>query len=82
MSRNTENFDFNTALSALQSGQALTGKDGVLTPLIKQLTEAALAAELEAQGEPAGTSNRKNGVPARRLSPRMNRPGFIGGSFI
>ncbi|WP_154388931.1 IS256 family transposase, partial [Yersinia enterocolitica] len=36
-------FDFDKALKALQSGQALTGKDGILTPLIKQLTEAALA---------------------------------------
>ncbi len=33
-------FDFNKALSDLQSGKGLTGKDGVLTPLIKQLTEA------------------------------------------
>ena len=42
-----EEFDFDNALKALQSGQAITGKDGVLTPLIKQLTEAALAAELD-----------------------------------
>lgn len=39
-------FDFEKALKALQSSQSLTGKDGILTPLIKQLTEAALAAEL------------------------------------
>ena len=38
MSINTENFDFDTALSALQNGRALTDKDGVLTPLIKQYT--------------------------------------------
>lgn len=53
-------FDFDKALKALQSGQALSGKDGILTPLIKQLTEAALAAELDshlAQDE----ANRKNG---------------------
>lgn len=42
----SEDFDFNKALEALQSGQAITGKDGVLAPLIKQLTEAALTAEL------------------------------------
>ncbi len=29
-------FDFDKALKAPQSGQALTGKDGILTPLIKQ----------------------------------------------
>lgn len=40
-------FDFNKALKALQSGQESTGKDGILTPLIKQLTEAALTAELD-----------------------------------
>lgn len=28
-------FDFETALKQLQSGQALTGENGILTPLIK-----------------------------------------------
>lgn len=40
-------FDFETALKALQSGQPLTGKEGILTPLIKQLTEAALKADCQ-----------------------------------
>ena len=43
----TQLFDFDNALKALQNGQALIGKDGILTPLIKQLTESALAAELD-----------------------------------
>ncbi|CFB70922.1 putative transposase [Yersinia enterocolitica] len=43
----TQLFDFEKALKALQSGQALTGKDDILTSLIKQLTEAALAATLD-----------------------------------
>ena len=34
----SEAFDFNKALAALQNGHDLTGKDGILTPLIKQLT--------------------------------------------
>ncbi len=38
----TQEFDFNKALKELQAGKTLTGKEGVLTPLIKQLTEAAL----------------------------------------
>ena len=38
----TNKFDFNQALEKLQSGKGLLGEDGVLTPLIKQLTEAAL----------------------------------------
>ena len=39
----SEEFNFEESLKALQSGQSLTGKDGILTPLIKKLTEAALA---------------------------------------
>ncbi len=40
----TENFDFKEALKAIQSGQASSGKDGVLAPLLKRLTEVALEA--------------------------------------
>lgn len=54
-------FDFNKVLKALQSGQALTGKDGILTPLIKQLTEAALSAELDSHLAQDVEANRKNG---------------------
>lgn len=54
-------FDFDKALKALQSGQALTGKDGILTPLIKQLTEAALSAELDSHLAQNVEANRKNG---------------------
>ena len=43
----TEKFDFNEALKTIQSGQTISGKDGVLALLLKQLTEAALEAELE-----------------------------------
>jgi hypothetical protein len=32
----TEKFDFNEALRAIPSGQAISGKDGVLAPLLKQ----------------------------------------------
>ena len=49
MRKTTPQFDFEEALEALKSGRDLNGKDGILTPLIKQLTEAALAAELEPQ---------------------------------
>ena len=34
----TEEFDFDKALKALQSGQAIIGKNGVLTPIRRQLT--------------------------------------------
>jgi putative transposase len=57
----TQPFDFDKALKALQSGQALTGKEGVLTPLIKQLTEADLSAELDSHLAQDVEANRKNG---------------------
>ncbi len=34
-------FDFPKALKAIQRGEPLLGKEGILTPLIKNLTEAA-----------------------------------------
>ncbi len=40
-------FNFEEVLKQLQSGKLLTGLDGILTPLIKQLTEAALQAQLD-----------------------------------
>lgn len=57
----SQTFDFDKALKALQSDQAMTGKDGILTPLIKQLTEAALAAELDSHLAADIAANRKNG---------------------
>lgn len=56
---------------AVQSGQALTGKDGILTPLIKQLTETALAAELDSHLAQDVEVNRKNGSGKRPLKPRL-----------
>lgn len=62
------NFDFSQfqkeAIDKLKSGQSLTGKDGILTPLIKEILEAALEGEMDshlsdckAQEQP----NRRNG---------------------
>ncbi len=39
MSKQKPTFDIDAAIAALREGQDLTGKDGVFTPLIKQLTE-------------------------------------------
>lgn len=36
------NFDMESAIQALREGKDLSGKDGIFTPLIKQLTEAAM----------------------------------------
>ena len=63
----TPNFDMDAALQALRDGKDLTGKDGVLTPLIKQLTEAAMQAELEAHIEAEEAPNRKNGATRKTM---------------
>ena len=82
-----EPFDFNAALKQLQSGQQLTGKDGILTPLIKQLTEAALKAELELHlEEQASAPNRKNGSTSKTIktssgSFELDTPRDRAGSF-
>lgn len=60
-------FDFDAALKALRSGQDLNGENGILTPLIKQLTEAALKAELEQHIEQDPSPNRKNGTTRKTV---------------
>ena len=67
-------FDIQAALQGLREGKGLTGKDGILTPLIKQLTEAALQAELEQHLAADETANRKNGSTRKTLnSPAASR---------
>jgi transposase-like protein len=60
-------FDFQKALKAIQSGKPLTGKDGVLTPLIKNLTEAALEGELDSHLGQEIASNRRNGKSKKTI---------------
>ena len=43
----SEKFDLEKAIEGLRSGKDLVSSEGVLMPLIKQLTEAAITAELE-----------------------------------
>lgn len=40
----SQSFDFEKVLKALQSGQVLTGKDGILKPLIKPLIDSKCVA--------------------------------------
>ena len=68
------NFNFEDfkeeALSQIKSGQSLTGKDGVLTPLIKQLLEAALEGEIDAhlsECHEENTPNRRNGKMSKTI---------------
>lgn len=57
---NTE-FDFQKALKGIQEGKPFTGKNGVLTCLIKNLAEAALEAELDSHLGQGISANRRNG---------------------
>jgi len=70
---NKTDFDFNKALEQLQAGQGLTGKDGVLTPLIKQLTEAALKAELNQHLGQGKSPNRKNGYSKKTVKTSVGQ---------
>ena len=62
-----EDFDFEEfskeAINRLKQGEELTGKGGILTPLIKQILESALDAELSQHLVDAkkSASNRRNG---------------------
>ena len=60
-------FDIEAAMQALRDGQDLTGKDGILTPLIKQLTEAMMQGELDQHLAAEETPNRKNGTTRKTM---------------
>jgi putative transposase len=82
----TQPFNFEQALKDLQAGKNLTGKDSILGPLIKQLTEAALQAELEQHLAHDGQPNRKNGKTAKTIkhpsgSFELDTPRDRNGSF-
>lgn len=66
-----EQFDFEAfkkhAANRLKKGDTLLGKDGVLTPLLKEFLEGALEGELEAHIEDEGEGNRKNGKGRKQV---------------
>lgn len=79
-------FDIDEAVAALREGKDLTGRDGILTPLIKQLTEAALEAELDSHLADDDLPNRKNGRTSKTIkSPagtfELDTPRDRGGRF-
>jgi transposase-like protein len=51
----------------IKEGKGLSGKNGALTPLIKQLTEMTLQAELESHLAQDLTNNRKNGYTSKTM---------------
>ncbi|MGB5226033.1 MAG: IS256 family transposase [Arenicellales bacterium] len=82
----SQSFDFDKALKDLQAGKDLTGKDGVLMPLIKQLTEAAISAELDHHLDNDTEPNRKNGKGSKTIktgsgSFELNAPRDRAGTF-
>lgn len=71
---NLNDFDFiqfrQEAIEKLKNGQPLTGIDGVVTPLIKSILEAALEGEMDvhiAEGKDEGRSNRRNGKSRKTI---------------
>ena len=65
-----ENFNYEefeqSSIERLKKGEALLGKDGILTPLLKQFLEKAMEGEIEhhLDEEERGSGNRRNGLSA------------------
>jgi len=86
MNKEENKFDFQKALQAIQEGQPLLGKEGILTPLIKDLTEAALEGELDSHLGQEIAANRRNGkskktIKAMNGSFELNTPRDRAGTF-
>jgi putative transposase len=86
MNKESNDFDFQKALKAIQAGQPLTGATGVLTPLIKKLTEAALEGELESHLGQEIIANRRNGKSQKTIKSLngnfdLNTPRDRAGTF-
>lgn len=80
------NFDVEAVLQAIRNGTGLSGKDGALTPLIKQLTEAAMQAELDEHLTKHEAPNRKNGSTKKTMKSasgefELNTPRDRAGTF-
>jgi len=70
-----QNFDFESfkkdAAARLKKGDGLLGKDGLLTPLLKDFLEEALNGELEGHLETDEQPNRKNGKGSKSVKTDM-----------
>jgi transposase-like protein len=73
----TKDLVLEQAIKALQSGQNLAGKDGFLTPLTKQISEAALKEELEQHLEDDDQRNRKNGSSKNAVKSSIGASNWI-----
>lgn len=61
-----QQFNMDEALELVKQGARIDGKDGVLAPLIKQLTETVLEAEIESHLS-TEINNRKNGKSSKTM---------------
>ncbi|MCV6626133.1 MAG: IS256 family transposase [Cellvibrionaceae bacterium] len=80
------NIDANIILDAIRKGSGLSGKDGALTPLIKQIVELAMQAELEQHITEKEEPNRKNGTTKKTMKSasgefELNTPRDRAGTF-
>ncbi len=64
-------IDTEAILQQIREGKALGGKDGALAPLIKQLTEAALQAEIDSHLTQDLVKNRKNGSSSKTMKSEV-----------
>jgi len=71
---NFEEFE-KEAIERLKSGEELTGKDGIVTPLIKRILERALDAELDQHFNDADplSTNRRNGHTKKQMKSSHGR---------
>lgn len=67
MTAENTDFDFQKALKGIREGKPFTGKDGVLTSLIKNLAEAALEGELDSHLGQEISANRRNGKSKKTI---------------
>ena len=70
-------FDYDSfkkkAREELLSGGDLLGKDGVLTPLLKDFLEESLDGELDAHLDEAPKPNRRNGRGKKRVKTSLGQ---------
>ena len=86
MNKEDTDFDFQAALDSIRAGKPLLGEEGILTPLIKNLTEAALEGELESHLGQEIAANRRNGKSQKTIKSlngnfELNTPRDRAGTF-
>ena len=69
---NLEDFKKEVA-KKIREGKGITGKDGALTPLLKEILEAAMEGEIDQHLKETkkGTGNRRNGYTRKNLKSSL-----------